>query len=85
MKKLFFAAYNLDLGGIETALVTLLNKLSEKNEFDITLALEKKEGIFLGDLNKNIKIIEYKVSNFKFMPFRKIINLCKRIRIYDEI
>ena len=34
MKKLLFAAYSLDLGGIETALVTLVNQLKEKN-YDI--------------------------------------------------
>ena len=46
MKKLLFAAHNLDLGGIETALVTLANYLSEKG-YDVTIALEKKEGVFL--------------------------------------
>ena len=45
MKKILFAAYSLDLGGIETALVTLINYLAKK-QYDITLVLEKKEGIF---------------------------------------
>lgn len=78
MKKLFFAAYNLDLGGIETALVTLLNSLAGEN-LEITLALERKDGIFLNDLDKKINIIEYKASSLRFMPIRKIINLFKRI------
>lgn len=30
MKKLLFSAYSLDLGGIETALVTLTNYLVKK-------------------------------------------------------
>ena len=38
MKKLLFAAHNLDLGGIETALVTMVNYLS-KNGYDVTIAL----------------------------------------------
>lgn len=46
MKKILFAAYNLDLGGIETSLVTLTNFLLEKG-YEITIALEKKEGVFL--------------------------------------
>lgn len=79
MKKLFFAAYNLDLGGIETALITLLNRLAEEEKFVITLALEQKEGIFLEDLDKRIKVMEYKASSLKFMPIRKVINLCKRL------
>lgn len=79
MKKLLFAAHSLGLGGIETALITLLEELSKK-EYEITLALEKKEGIFLDTLNPKIKIIEYTPSNNKIMPIRKIINLCKQIR-----
>lgn len=79
MKKLFFAAHSLDIGGIETALVTLLNELSKKG-YEITLALEKKQGIFLNELHSNIKILEYTPSENKFVPLRKLINLTKRIR-----
>ena len=79
MKKLFFAANSLDLGGIETALITLLNRLAEEKNYEITLALERVDGIFFSDLNKSIKIIEYKASNFKIMPIRKAINLFKRV------
>lgn len=59
MKKILFAAHDLDLGGIETALVTLANYLVEKN-YDVTIALEKKEGEFLQRLQKEIHVIEYK-------------------------
>ena len=79
MKKLFFAANSLDLGGIETALITLLNKLAENEEYEITLALERVDGIFFSDLNKRIKTIEYTASDFKIKPIRKAINLTKRI------
>ena len=58
MKKLFFSAYNLDLGGIETALVTLLNELAKDDKYEITLALERKEGIFLDEINPNINNID---------------------------
>jgi len=79
MKKLLFAAHSLGLGGIETALITLLEELAKK-EYDITLVLEKKEGIFLDTLNSKIKVIEYTPSNNKIVLVRKIVNLCKQIK-----
>ncbi len=78
MKKIFFSAYSLDIGGIETSLVRLLNALS--NEYEITLCLEKKEGIFLESINSKINVIEYKPNNSKNIAFRKIINTIKRIK-----
>lgn len=79
MKKLLFAAHSLGLGGIETALITLLEELVKK-EYEITLVLEKKEGIFLDTLNKKIKVIEYTPSNNKIVPVRKFLNLCKQLK-----
>ena len=76
MKKILFSAYSLDVGGIETALITLLKNI--KNDYEITLCLEKKEGIFLNELPKNVKIITYKPSNLKMMPIRKILNFIKQ-------
>lgn len=78
MKKLLFSAYSLDIGGIETALVTLLNNLVQLN-YEITLVLEKKQGIFLEELNKNIKIIEYTPSTNKNIFIRKVKNMMKRL------
>lgn len=79
MKKLLFAAYSLDIGGIETALVTLVNNLQKKG-YDVTIVLEKKQGIFLEDINKEIKIIEYSPSESKNILKRKIINFYKQIK-----
>lgn len=78
MKKLLFAAFDMNVGGIETALLTLLNYLVDDG-YDITLVLERKQGAFLQDLNKKIKIIEYKPSDYKNIFLRKIINAIKRI------
>lgn len=78
MKKIMFAAYTLDIGGIETALVNLLNELSMK--YDTTLVLEKKQGIFLKELNPKIKIIEYKPNQSKNAILRKTINSMKRVK-----
>ena len=78
MKKILISAYSLNIGGIETALITLLKNIS--NKCDITLVLEKKEGIFLQEIPKNIKIITYKPSNNKIVPLRKLINFVKQQR-----
>ncbi len=78
MKKLLFAASNMEVGGIETALLTLLNYLADK-QYDITLVLEKRQGVFLDKLDKSIKIIEYTPSNCKNVFVRKIVNFLKRI------
>lgn len=83
-KKLLFTAYNLGLGGIETALINLLKRL-DYNKYDVTLILEKKEGIFLNDVPKNVKILEYKISNSKFILFRKIYNRLKLIKWEKKI
>lgn len=84
MKKILFAAHDLGLGGIETALVALVNYLSklkqeENYKYEITLVLEKKQGIFLNQLNNRIKIIEFAPSTDKIVLFRKMKNLCKQL------
>ena len=40
-KKLLFTAYNLEIGGIETALVNLLDNI-DYDKYEVTLVLEKK-------------------------------------------
>ena len=78
MKKILFSANNLEIGGIEKALVTLLNKLI--NNYEITLVLERKQGIFLEELDNKINIIEYIPSDNKNIIIRKILNLVKRLK-----
>ena len=79
MKKILFAAYSLDIGGIETALLTLINHLEKKEKYDITLVLEKKEGIFLEKLSDKVKVVEYTPNNNKNVIIRKIRNAIKRL------
>lgn len=76
-KRLLFAAYSMDIGGIEKSLITLSNALIEKG-YDITIVLEKKQGRLLNELNKNVKVLEYPVSYNKNIIFRKIKNLITR-------
>ena len=79
MKKILFAAYSLDIGGIEKALITLVNFLHKKG-YNVTLVLEKKQGIFLESLNKKINVIEYTPDKSTNMIKRKLLNLIKRIK-----
>lgn len=79
MKKLLFAAYSLDIGGIEKALITLANYL-QKSGYEITIVLEKKQGIFLRELNENIKVIEYRPDESKNIIIRKVKNLFNRLK-----
>ena len=77
-KEILFTAYTLDVGGIETALVNLLNELVKR--YNVTLVLEKKQGIFLSELNSAIKIVEYNPNKSKYVLIRKTINVIKRIK-----
>lgn len=78
MKKIFFSAYSLDIGGIETSLVRLLNSLISK--YEITLCLEKKEGVFLDSISPKINVIEYAPNGNKNVILRKIKNTINRIK-----
>lgn len=77
MKKILFSAYSLDVGGIETALLTLLKYLVK--DYDITLVLEKRQGVFLEDLPKDIKVITFTPSSIKFSLIRKVVNFFKQL------
>lgn len=77
-KSILFSAYSLEIGGIETSLISLLDYLEKTNKYEITLVLEKKQGELLDKLNKNIKIIKYTPSYNKI--FSKLINGCKRLK-----
>ena len=77
MKKLLFISKNLEVGGMEKALVTLLNALCDK--YIINLILEEKKGELLTDLDSNINVVEYRLSKNKIVCLRKTINLCHKI------
>ena len=78
LPKVLISAWTLDVGGIETALVNLVNTMASK--YEVTLALEKKQGAFLGRVNSKVKIIEYSPSENKNTIIRKIQNLQKRVK-----
>ncbi len=78
MQKIVFCLNNLDYGGIETAFVNLSNKI-DYQKYDVTVILERKEGVFLKDLNKKVKVIDYNISDSKNIIKRKITNRLKLI------
>ena len=77
-KKLIFFSRDLKIGGMEKALVFLLNELQSRG-YNITLVLTNKAGCLLEQLNPLIKVEEYSVCQCKLVPLRKLINLFKRI------
>ena len=77
-KDLLFTAYNLDIGGIEKALVTLVNRIDYK-KYNVEIILEEKKGIFLDKVNKEVKVKEMKVSNHKDVLIRKAINFTRKL------
>ena len=72
-RDLLFAAVSLDIGGIEKALVNLVNKIDQK-KYNITIVLEEKKGIFLNKVKDGIIIKEIKVNNSSNILKRKVIN-----------
>lgn len=72
MKKILITAYSLELGGIEKSLINLINNL--KDDYKITLVLEKKTGVFLNEVPEEVDIIEYKIAQNKNVFVRKIKN-----------
>lgn len=77
-KKVIFSMYNLDIGGIETALLNILKNF-DYDKYEVSLFLEKNEGIFINDIPKNVKIINYNLCDSKILIFRKISNRLKLI------
>ena len=77
-KKVLFALYNLDIGGIEKAMANLLKNF-DYDKYDVTILLQEKKGIFLNQLPDEAHVKEYTISNIGFKPLRKIINRLKII------
>ena len=67
MKKILFVTKSLDSGGTEVSLINLLKKISSNKNYDITLALLKREGIYLADVPNSVKIVEIYNDNAKKM------------------
>lgn len=58
MKKLLFVINSMSHGGIQKALINLLNELSQRQDCEITLLLINRKGELLDFIPSNIKVIE---------------------------
>ena len=72
MKKWLIASYNLEVGGIEKALVNLLKNIPQ--EYEITLLLQEEKGTLLEQLPQNIIRKTYTISKSRWKLLRKIYN-----------
>ena len=77
-KELLFSINDLRVGGIETAIINLLNNIDHK-KYNVTLVMEEKAGVLLKNVNKNVKVQELKVSNNKNVIIRKGINFIRKL------
>lgn len=71
--KIFFILPSMNGGGAERIGSLLVNNL-DRNKFDVWLVLVKKEGVYLKDINSDVKIIDLNSKSVKFSLF-KIIRL----------
>lgn len=78
MNRLIYFANNMNIGGVEKALVSRLNSLN-LDDNQVTLVLEKKCGELLSSLDSRIRVDEYRLSTCRFVPLRKAINFSKRM------
>ena len=62
MIKILFMLNDLHGGGQEKAIVSLLSELSKKKEYELTLLLMRKQGVFLEDVPPSVQIKEVTVS-----------------------
>ena len=58
--------------------VNLLNNI-DKNRYIVNLYLEKKRGVLLNKMDKDVVVMQYKVYNIKPNIFNKVLNFTKRI------
>ncbi len=77
-KDILFTGKNLQVGGIESAQVNLLNLMNDE-KYNITLLLEEKKGDLLKRVKPSINIKECKVSNHKNIFIRKTINAYRKL------
>lgn len=77
-KDLLFAAYNFEIGGIETALINLVDNI-DYNKYNVEIILEEKKGILLKTVNKNVKITQLSVSKNKNPIIRRVTNYSRKL------
>lgn len=77
-KKVLFTTYDLNIGGVESCLVNLVNNF-DYSKYDVTILLQDKKGDLLNNVNKEVHVVDYNLSRMKFTLLRKCINMFKII------
>lgn len=72
MKKLIFFARDLEIGGVERALVNLCGALAEKHE--VTLMLQETRGALLPELDGRVRVRRMPRCRLRFRPLRRAVN-----------
>lgn len=72
-KDILFTAVSMEIGGIEKALINLVNRI-DKNKYNVSIILEEKKGSLLNKIDKDVIVKELKVNNNSNVLIRKIIN-----------
>ena len=69
MKKILFMCINMNIGGTEKALLTMLNEM-DRSKYEITLLMLEEYGGFLNQIPDGIKIMYFK----EYKTLKKFIN-----------
>lgn len=84
-KNILIATPTLNSGGVEVSLIRFLEELSKDKNVSITLLLLKKEGIYLNDVPKNIKILEIQYDDAFYNYNNKKEDIKKYKNILDKV
>lgn len=79
-KKVLFTSYSLGIGGVEKALVNMVNNM-DFSKYDVTVLLQHKKGEFIKDVDKRVELQGFNLSESKFVLYRKAINMFKIIGV----
>lgn len=58
MKKVLIVINSMSYGGIQKALINLLQEISAKDEYEITLLMIRSKGAYIEQIPKGIKVLE---------------------------
>ena len=84
-KEILIAIPTLNSGGVEVSLMRFINELSKNKDLNIELLMLKKEGLYLKELPKNIKVLEVSYTNQMYNYNNKKEDIKKYKRIIDKI
>ena len=84
-KNILIATPALNSGGVEVSLLRFIKELINNKNISITLLLLKKEGIYLKDIPKEVRIIEVEYDNSIYNYNNKKEDIKNYKKISDKI